>query len=154
MELQLLREAFRAYAGDDKYRRFIRALNTANIDADRLRYWQDEIWNQFAETTSNCPRDYVTIQKIFAVCEVHDRELLADTVLAPYSQLRNYRTQSPDTGLQTGTIDNENYPYPGWPVSPDDWPPNENKMVDVLYCPKCRELRAERERAGRDITNG
>lgn len=146
MKPNLLREAFRSYAGDDKYRRFIRALNTASMQADRLRYWQDKLWTDFAATASDCPRDYSTIQQLFAVCEMHGCDLRVDTILAPYSQLQNSRTQSPDTGLQAGTIEKEKYPYPGWPVSPDDWPPNENKMVDVLYCPKCRELRAERER--------
>lgn len=146
MDPRRLREAFRSYAGNDRYRRFIRALNTADVEAGRLRYWQDKLWNAFAETQFDCPRDYVTIGQIFAECEVHDCDLLADTVLAPYSQLRNYRTQSPDTGLLSGTIDNVNYPNPGWPVSPDEWPPSQNKMVDVLYCPRCRELRAGRER--------
>ncbi|MBX3418747.1 MAG: hypothetical protein KF851_14165 [Pirellulaceae bacterium] len=146
MKSKLLRESFRSYAGDEKYRRFIRALNTASQNAVQLRYWQDVLWTGFASTVPDCPCDYSTIQQLFAVCELHDCDLLTDTVLAPYSQLRHSRTQSPDTGLQAGTIDNDKYPYPGWPVSPDDWPPHENKFVDVLYCPKCRELRAQRER--------
>jgi hypothetical protein len=152
MNTVCLREAFRSYAGDDRYRRFVRSLNTAHINAGRLRYWQHELWSAFAETMSACPRDYTTIMQVFTLCEVHDCDLIADTVLSPYSQIRTYRTQSPDTGLHSGTIDNEKYPYPGWPVSPDDWPPNENKLVDVLYCPRCRELRAERERENRDRT--
>ena len=145
METKLLQELFRVFAGDEKYRRFIRALNTASLDSDKLSYWQDSLWTNFVSTMPHCPREYSMIQKLFAICEIHDCDLLADTVLAPYSQLRYTRTQSPETGLQTGMLDNEKHPYLGWPVSPADWPPDENKLVDLLYCSKCRELRDERE---------
>ena len=140
-----LRESFRAFAGDENFRRFVHAINTAPFRLKRLRYWQEELWNEFRATTPDCTESYAEIQQLFAICEVHGYELERDTVLAPYSQLRYHRTESPDSGLHSGMMDTKQYPYPGWGVSPSDWPPAENRMVDVLYCPRCRELRSERE---------
>jgi len=139
-----LRDAFRTFAGEDAYKKFVRTFNLAPDDFDRLRFWQDTLWSKFSSTHPNFPTESQSIRDAFRVCELHDETLLLDSVLAPYSQLRPRITESPDTGLHHG-ISCVDCPYPGWGMSPEDWPPEENKMVDVLYCPTCRDNRKHRE---------
>src|SRR5262245_21287399 len=127
-----VRTAFRRFVGEDQYRRFVRALNTARPGARALRFWQERLWDDFAASTPSIPGTFEQVRGCFGICEIHDRELLNDTVLAPYSQIRYCATQSPDLGLPKGLAGAEDFPYSGWGVSPNDWQPGATRLVEVL----------------------
>ncbi len=144
--------AFMAFAGEGRFRAFVRALNTAPASLLRLRYWQAELWARFTRADPRWPADFASVREVFRACEVHAAELLRDTVLAPAGQIQWRETQSPDLGFPDSPREFAELPYPGWGVDPTAYPPSyPTKLVGLWYCPVCRELRAawEAERAAR-----
>src|SRR5262245_49839142 len=71
----ILRKCFLEFAGAERYRRFVRSLGlTPNEDSKpaRLRYWQEVLWTQFAESYPNAPMEVDLICKSVMWCYVHD----------------------------------------------------------------------------------
>lgn len=83
MEAAELRSRFRQFAGEDQYRKFVRALNRAGHTKERLLHWQEELWNAFVADSGASARDAHEIFDIFRVCFVHDRELRPPTTNEP-----------------------------------------------------------------------
>lgn len=86
MEAVEVRRAFAAFAGEDLFRAFVRALNTAPMALTRLRFWQEELWVAFVQADPHWPADFAAVREAFRICEVHGCELACDAVHAPAGQ--------------------------------------------------------------------
>jgi hypothetical protein len=80
-----VRVSFRDFAGQERYRRFVRTLNRECRRKQRLFFWQEELWRQFVASTPGAPTDEATIMNTFRICDVHgcDLEALPCTDLSP-----------------------------------------------------------------------
>lgn len=82
-----IRDRFRAHTGGDAYSKFVAEINLFSRRADRLRYWQKQIWQTFAEREGLS----LTLPQIlgcFAVCHVHGCDLETDDVRIVYGTVR------------------------------------------------------------------
>src|SRR6187401_2409631 len=114
MDAAELRRAFAAFAGEDRFRSFIRALNVAPVSLTRLRFWQEDLWAAFVEVDLRWPAEFPGIREAFRVCEVHGCQLARDSVFAPAGQIQRSHTQSPDSGSPEFPPAFAAFPYPGW----------------------------------------
>ena len=73
MERSAIREAFRNFAGEPRYRKFVHALNTRC--SDRLLFWQEKLWREFVGRNPTADLQFDALRKAFHVCEVHGCEL-------------------------------------------------------------------------------
>jgi hypothetical protein len=137
-----LRLAFGAFAGADRFRAFVRALNVAPVSLTRLRFWQEELWAAFVSADPRWPADFAVAREAFRVCELHGCELVRDAVPAPTGQIQWRHTQSPDSGSPDLPPDFAAFPYAGWGVDPLAWSGAGTTLMEVWYCPECRRLRA------------
>jgi hypothetical protein len=142
MDATAMRRAFAAFAGEDRFRSFVRALNKAPVSLNRLRFWQAKLWAAFVGIDPRWPADFAAVRDAFRVCEVHGAELLRDAVHAPAGQIQWLHTQSPDSGWPNPPAEFATFPYPGWGVDPAAWTGAGTRLMDVWYCPECRRLRA------------
>jgi hypothetical protein len=145
MDAVEVRRAFVAFAGEDRFRAFVRALNTAPLSLMRLRFWQAELWAAFVQADPRWPADFVGVREAFRVCEVHGSELARDAVPAPAGQIQWRYTQSPDSGSPHSPHFPPAFaafPYPGWGVDPAAWSGCGTRLMEVWYCRECRRLRA------------
>lgn len=69
-----IRDRFRHFLGTERYERFVRVVNEFSIADGRLRYWQQQLWKQFADAESLPAEDHLAIS-VFSVCCVHGNDL-------------------------------------------------------------------------------
>ena len=131
-----IRTSFRRFAGDVTFVKFVYTLNRLPIRLERLRHWQQTLWDSFASENPDAPRDFFMIRDCLAICELHDMRLNLDNVDAPFSHVQHTRTQSPSG-------DCNDFPYSGWGVSAEEWGNGNTRKISVLYCPQCRKLRSQ-----------
>jgi hypothetical protein len=93
-----LRRAFGAFAGVDRFRAFVRALNVAPVSLTRLRFWQEQLWAAFVSADPRWPADFAVAREAFRVCELHGCGLARDAVSALAAQIQWQHTQSPNSG--------------------------------------------------------
>ena len=74
VDAHTIRDRFRSAVGTQSYGKFVRGINEFSISAGRLRYWQQKLWEPFAESEQLCCKDAEVI-RIFLVCCVHGDEL-------------------------------------------------------------------------------
>ena len=75
-----LRTTFRGFAGSDRVRRFVVQLRGDAPEEARpryptgrgLRYWQEELWDQFADKNDDVPLDLEAIREAMLWCDIHD----------------------------------------------------------------------------------
>ena len=137
-----LRTAFSKFVGKERFNEFVKTLNTAHIDLKRLRFWQEQLWKRFVQSHPDWPVNFGIVREAFRFCEVHGCDLLRGTVLAPSGQIQQMETQSGDSGRRGCLIGNQDFPYCGWSVNPDDWVGCGTRTMEIWFCPTCRELRA------------
>jgi hypothetical protein len=138
-----LRHQFSRFAGHEKFRDFVRALNWAPIELKRLRFWQQQLWDSFVQANPQWPSDFSHAREAFRICEVHRQSLIRDKVWgagAPSNE-----TQSPDMRRPNTPCEFIMFPYPGWGLDPAKWPDGYLKLIEIWYCPECRSRRAEWE---------
>jgi hypothetical protein len=73
------RELFRAFAGTDRYRRFIQALNPRCRWRGRFLYWQEQLLSRFAAEVPVGDVSFERVEPLLRVCELHWTELAPDT---------------------------------------------------------------------------
>ncbi|MBX9653490.1 hypothetical protein K2Y11_07695 [bacterium] len=83
-----LRLLFRRFAGTERYVRFVRAINRLN-DKNRLRFWQQDLWNDFVVANSISPRTTDEIVSLLSVCYVHEIPLLHTTTISTTPAIRS-----------------------------------------------------------------
>lgn len=137
-------KTFRCFAGDVMFAKFVHTLNHLPIRLERLRYWQQALWESFIVENPDAPREFFMIRDCLAICELHELRLKLDSVDAPLSQIQHTRTQSP-----SGVCDE--FPYSGWGVSVEQWGAGNTRKMSVLYCPQCRKLRSKSKHAARKL---
>ncbi|MFO0965896.1 MAG: hypothetical protein U0793_09980 [Gemmataceae bacterium] len=89
METHELRALFRVFAGADRYRKFVRAVSHTCRDKNRLLFWQEQLWNDFAASLANPSFAGEDIIRAFSVCDVHDCELQAHPIDEAFSEVRD-----------------------------------------------------------------
>jgi hypothetical protein len=137
-----LLETFRAFAGNQQFRAFVHALNKAPLSLKRLRYWQEELWKSFISSHPMFPADFGKVREAFRICELHGCRLLGDAVHAPAGQIQHRETQSPDHPFPVDLPGIEDCPHDGWGVDPAEWEGCGTRLIDIWYCPECRNRRA------------
>lgn len=75
-----LRAQFLAFCGPSRFRKFARSLvklsdNPATFD--RLRFWQEKLWEQFVVRCRDAPTDVNEIGSCLHWCDLHDTTLVA-----------------------------------------------------------------------------
>ena len=68
-----IREAFRAFAGEARFRKFVHAINTRC--PDRLLFWQDKLWQEFVVQNPHAHLQFDALREAFHFCEIHGCEL-------------------------------------------------------------------------------
>jgi hypothetical protein len=145
VESTTIRSAFRDFVGDATYRKFLHALHAAPPDLEGLRFWQEQLWDSFVTSDPSLPRRFDAVRGAFQVCEIHNRDLLQERVLA-HSGSRQKSAVS--------RVPHLDFPYSDWGVlSHEVLPGTALKFVDILYCPECREKRAGWEKDGNRLPN-
>lgn len=65
------KDTFRAYCGEDRFRKFILKLH----DHDKLLFWMQKLMDEFSIKHPNFPSDYESIIKELNICPIHNTEL-------------------------------------------------------------------------------
>ena len=67
-----IRRAFADFCGIDRYRQFVAAIWSSAIPKQRLIYWQEQLWREFAESRSApVPSAFGELLAIFELCPRH-----------------------------------------------------------------------------------
>ncbi len=157
MDAAAIREAFKAFIGTEDFNRFVRAINTAPERLSRLRWWQERLWEPFAEENPQWKVAFEQLREVFRFCEVHSRVLVRGIIHVPAGQTtcgavpREVRQPPP-------------CPYARCGVRPEDWGGiSGTRIEEVWYCEECRQVLAawreqealiRRRRAGADPGGG
>ena len=75
-----LRTQFLAFCGPSRFRKFARSLFKLSdnpVTFSRLRFWQERLWEQFAERFRAAPTDVNEIGSCLHWCDLHDTALVA-----------------------------------------------------------------------------
>jgi hypothetical protein len=144
-----VRGAFRSFAGDQQFQAFVRALNIAPVSLKRLRYWQQDLWAAFVALHPTLPADFGEVREAFRICEIHGCRLHRDAVHAPAGQIQSRETQSPDHPFSDELPGIQDCPYSGWGVVPLEWEGCGTRLMEIWYCPECRNKRAALEEGRR-----
>ena len=130
-DFKKIRRDFYNFVGDTNiYNKFVRHLNCSN--QGRLLFKQEMRWNSFQDKILGREYGFDEIQEIFRVCEVHNIDLVKDTVKLKQGHLdysREYEQASANL-----------FPYAC--SSPYFvWDTKGQKAIDVWFCQKCRDAK-------------
>ncbi len=93
MDPPQLRDAFREFAGRDRFRKFVTQLRSDAPQESRfehlpglsrLRYWQEALWSEFLGAHPNACSDIELIRGALLWCDVHSCNLQAVATIAPH----------------------------------------------------------------------
>ena len=82
MDTTSIREAFEAFAGTERFNKFLTVFNSDARSLKSLRYWQSELWSTFLDTYSgDAPSvdDIPKLSSVFSLCPLHRVELQTGT---------------------------------------------------------------------------
>lgn len=134
MDTIAVREAFRSFVGDEKFRKFVRAVNTSR--RDRLLYWQEQLWQQFSAEQPMMELPAASIREVFQFCEIHGCELERDTI-----PIKNGLVHYPPEFIEAR---DRLFPY-ARSVCYIDFQISRTE-VEVTCCPACRRALASSKR--------
>ena len=100
MDTRELRASFRRFAGQDRYSRFVRAINRACRSKGRLFFWQEQLWKDFVATVHEAQQTGSEVMTAFAVCDVHDCSLQPPPDAKPLPEIRD----TPECELAYNTL--------------------------------------------------
>jgi hypothetical protein len=139
MDTVAVREAFRAFIGDEQFRKFVRTVNTCRHD--RLLYWQQQLWQQFTAAQPMMELPAALIREVFQFCEIHGCELEPDTI--PITCGLFY---FPPEFIEA---QDRLFPYARTVAYIDDCFRSSRTEMEVVYCPACRRALASNKRWSR-----
>lgn len=84
-----MRSEFRRFAGEERYRKFVRAINRASRSKGRLLYWQEDLWAEFLSSCSLNPLSSAEIIECFSVCDIHDCKIQVSVVNEAIPKIRH-----------------------------------------------------------------
>jgi hypothetical protein len=134
MEASEFRNVFISFAGPDRYRQFVRALNRGGRWRGRLLYWQETLLAEFVATYPSVEVAFELVEPLLRVCELHGAELAHDPeglshrcrgAVSDYTRAQAEQFPNTDCG----------------PVVMGRW--FENFRQGLWYCPACRFADAE-----------
>lgn len=70
-----VRAAFRNFAGEERFRRFVRAASQKCPEKGCLFFWQEQLWGKFVATVAGVGMRQNEILQAFRICDVHGCEL-------------------------------------------------------------------------------
>ena len=128
-----------AFLGEDRFHRFISQGFTPRRrywlkHEPRLRYWQEQQWQRFAEAHPEFAVSMAELEIILRICELHRLELQQDFEEVFHGNM-DYTPEYTEACLrlfphsETGPIPTEGLPF-------------EGERVEVFYCPECRRAEA------------
>ena len=89
MEPIELRTQFQKFAGLATYRRFVRALLPVSKNKARLRYWQEKLWDEFANAVPEASSAILSPHAICNTCEIHQCGLDTTDSWSPSADIRD-----------------------------------------------------------------
>jgi hypothetical protein len=134
------RRLFATFAGTDRYRQFLRALNGQGRWRGRFLYWQEELLAEFAASTGTEVVTFEQVESLLRVCEEHHVELERDPE-ALSSRCRGWANEF--------TLAQAEH-FPNTDCGPLEMGRrHDNYRYGLWYCPVCRASEAEwrRQRA-------
>jgi hypothetical protein len=75
MDIGEIRTAFRKFVGEERFRKFVRAVSQRYPEKGRLFFWQEQLWDKFVSTVAGVGAGQDEIPRAFCICDVHDCEL-------------------------------------------------------------------------------
>ncbi len=100
MDTRELQASFRRFAGHERYRKFVRAINRACRSKGRLFFWQEQLWDEFAATIPDGLKTGNEVMAAFRVCDVHDCPLQSPPDDKPLVEIRD----TPERELAYNTL--------------------------------------------------
>lgn len=125
---------FRSFCGEDRYRKFLKTINTDAIHKHRLYHWQEELWNEFCNTHHHHEYLYIPSDDLlnaFRICHIHEQRLLDDHVPADYG----YRRFPLDYSIAL----EESFPFANMMYCDGPSKRERHANHNVKYCPTCRD---------------
>lgn len=89
MDSRDLRSHFRAFAGAERYSKFLSCMNLTSRVKGRLLYWQEQLWDAFISSSGFQSIDFVDLVEIFGICETHDCPLQVPAERKPLPEIRH-----------------------------------------------------------------
>lgn len=123
-----VRAAFRSFVGEEKFRKFVRTVNT--WQRDRLPYWLEQLWRRFSAEHPTMELSVAPLREVFRFCEVHDCELEQGTIPVRYGLFR-----FPPEYIEAR---DRLFPYARTVACIDDCFRSDCTEMEVSYCPACR----------------
>lgn len=142
IDLQM-RLALATFLGEERYRKFLRLLNTTCMHRGRLLFWQEDAWKEFVAAHPQWEMNYESLREQLRVCWVHGCELFGTRkrVYGPGVHL-NYTREYTEVWSRMFPNSHEDLPERvtagGYPL------PIE--LAEVWECPECCKARAKWER--------
>jgi len=75
LDADKIKTAFREFAGDERYRKFVRAISQRCPEKGRLFFWQEQLWNEFSSAHPEDTTSQGEILRILRVCYIHNSDL-------------------------------------------------------------------------------
>jgi len=121
MSPEEVRDAFRAFAGEEQFRKFVVDFNTWK--GLHLLVWQEQLWEVFARTLPLPGYPFDAVRDLFRVCPDHGCDVCPGPEPFPYDV--GALVTAPDG------IDRQAYGYARerYPLA----------VTDQNYCPRCRD---------------
>src|SRR5262245_41126742 len=134
MDASEFRATFASFAGPDRYRQFVRALNGEGRWRGRFMYWQEELLARFAASIPSANVVFERVEPLLRICELHEVELVADSK-APSRRCRGAVTDYTRAQVER---------FPNIDCGPVVMGHRfENFRLGLWFCPACRAAEAK-----------
>lgn len=128
MSIPEIRQRFKEFIGNEKYVHFVLTLYESFPLRDKLFFWQEQLLSDFSNSFDFEPIGIDEIYDVFDQCPVHNCTLKNDTV--PIVD---------GNGIVSKGISKDLSPLANTNAPRDLERFRYGKVIDVLYCPKCRQ---------------
>jgi hypothetical protein len=132
VEMMALRRALAAFLGDERFRKFVRQ---GFRRGQQLRYWQEQEWSRFTAAHPEFAVGMEVLEVALRICELHDHELLPDTV----EVFRGFGDFAGCSFEDRQRL----FPHAASRARSTEGELVEGDRVGVWYCPVCRQAEAE-----------
>ena len=138
----LIRQKLLEFLGTPKFRKFVKQL-PYSAAGTRLRYWQEEAWEQFVSAHPDFELTYEQIIRVFRICWLHGTELEQKAIPVRHGCV--------DYGPDYWRIRERRFPCAPWPFFSTEGREMTETMVVIWYCTVCEKV--ERDRSPNSVHN-
>jgi hypothetical protein len=133
MDVTEFRRSLAAFAGSERFRKLVRDFNREGRWLGRLRFWQEDLLDQFAASFNVVDVTFERVESLLRMCELHQLELVPD--LEGLSQ----RCRGAVNEYTIAAAEH----FPNTDCGPLEFGNRfENFRTGLWYCPACREAEA------------